>query len=267
MEKNNETSKVTFREFFGRYGGYLVIMLVITAAAIVSVFAFPDKKNDTAKESDNSVSITDAAKDDVKSIGKDNDTAAVGSTTDERLADMLDPLTGKPYVTAKNPQGADAVQNTPIPDFTQAPTDSSETQELCNPPVNGEVIWDYAMDELIYSATLDQWTTHCGVDIACKQGDPVHAVKEGRVESVYEDDAYGITVVIVHKNGHKTVYSNLAQDEKLIKAGVSVKANTVIGSCGKTAKFECADKSHIHFEYHVNGKPVNPHKYVRFKKD
>ena len=133
------------------------------------------------------------------------------------------------------------------------------------PPVDGEVIWDYAMNELIYSETLDQWTTHCGVDIACKQGDTVRCIADGTVESVYEDDAYGITVVIVHKNGHKTIYSNLAKNEKLIKVGIKVSANQQIGTCGNTAKFECAEKSHIHFEYHVDGKPVNPHKYVRFR--
>ena len=104
-----------------------------------------------------------------------------------------------------------------MPDFTPlrirqtAPT-------LLNPPVDGEIIWQFAINELIYSKT-DQWTTHTGIDIASPMGTPVRAVASGTVEKVYKDAGLGITVVIAHPNGHKTYYANLAEDDSLVKEG------------------------------------------------
>ena len=259
MENNNETNgRPGMKEFLGKYGAYLIIMVCIAAAAIASVFLFPGKsEDDTAKlpdqtERKGSVEVTPY-------------TRPVSGSKDQSINDVQDPVTGKHERTTKGTPAADA-DLTPVPDFTAAPKESdAPSQSLLDPPVNGEITWDYAMNELIYSATLDQWTTHCGVDIACRQGDPVRAVADGTVEKVYTDDAYGVTVVIKHKNSHRSVYSNLAQDDKLVTVGMSVSANQVIASCGNTAKFECADKSHIHFEYQVNGKSVDPHGYVRLK--
>lgn len=258
MENNNEPKKTNYREFFGRYGVYLILALCITVAAIASLFLFPDNAGDDTTKKDETSKQTER-------VELSPTSKPVAASNDQRIDDVIDPVTGRAESAHGMPRISDA-NTTPVPDFSAAPQETgSPTDTLCDPPVQGEVIWDYAMNELIYSVTLDQWTTHCGVDIACRQGDPVRCVAAGTVEKVYTDDAYGVTVVVKHKNGHKTVYSNLAQDETLVKAGVSVSANQIIANCGNTAKFECADKSHIHFEYHVDGKPVNPHKYVRFQ--
>ena len=34
-------------------------------------------------------------------------------------------------------------------------------------PVEGEIVKDFAQDNLIYSNTLEEWTTHTGIDILC----------------------------------------------------------------------------------------------------
>ncbi len=168
----------------------------------------------------------------------------------------------------KTPNVAARPTIAPPPDFTPAPsaTPPADTSVTITPPVNGSVIRVYAMDSLIYSKTLDQWMTHCGVDIAAKQGDEVHAIMEGTVENVYNDDMMGMTVVISHPNGMKSVYSNL-KSELSVSEGQKVKNREVIGCIGDTAISECAEQSHLHFELYVNGAPANPEDYITFKKE
>ena len=121
----------------------------------------------------------------------------------------------------------------------------------------GKVIWGYAADKLIYSKTLDQWTTHKAVDIACPQGTAVKCVLGGTVERVYTDDQLGVTVIVKHSSDRKTLYANLSETVP-VKAGDKVNAGTVLGTVGKTAISECALESHLHFAFFVKGKAVDP---------
>lgn len=180
---------------------------------------------------------------------------------DERIEDVKN----SPK-TSVSPAGSPAPTQTLMPNFTAnvSPTPTPKPKvEKANPPVDGEVLWAFAMDELIYSKTLDQWTTHSGVDIAAKQGDEVRTVLGGKVLKVYEDELYGMTVVVEHDNKRQTVYSNLKK-EVPVQEGKKINAGDVIGNIGDTAVVECGEKSHLHFEFHIDGKPVDPAQYVRF---
>ncbi len=57
------------------------------------------------------------------------------------------------------------------------------------------------MEHLLYSVTLDQYMTHCGVDIEAERGyAAVLAAAAGTVTAVYTDDRYGVSVEITHPN-------------------------------------------------------------------
>lgn len=128
-------------------------------------------------------------------------------------------------------------------------------------PVKGEIIFGYAAEQLLYSRTLDQWTTHMGVDIAAEAGTPVTAALGGTVEKVYTDDALGCTVTVAHTNGRTSLYANLAEDVP-VKAGQKVNAGDALGTVGNTAISECADLPHLHFGFLVDEKSVDPMDYV-----
>ena len=65
----------------------------------------------------------------------------------------------------------------------------------------------YSMDKLIYSVTLDQYMTHCGIDIEAPEDSQVVAAADGTVTAVYEDDRYGTSVEITHSGDMVTIYS------------------------------------------------------------
>ena len=191
--------------------------------------------------------------------------APVSRSNDERLnevqiiSERLKP-TATPYFAPLNTAVPTAVPTeTPSP----APAVKASTGSQKAPaPVSGEIIFGYATDKLIYSVTLDQWTTHPAVDIAAKAGTDVKAVLSGTVSAVREDDVLGYTVEIKHSNGRETLYANLGSDVR-VKKGDKVNAGAVIGSVGTSAISECALEPHLHFAFRIDGKPVEPKKYVR----
>ncbi len=134
---------------------------------------------------------------------------------------------------------------------------AKSTSAKAQAPVSGQVIWGYAADKLIYSKTLDQWTTHKAVDIGCPEGTAVKCVLGGTVEKVYTDDQLGVTVIVKHSSDRKTLYANLNETVP-VRAGDKVNAGTVLGTVGRTALSECALESHLHFAFFVKGKAVDP---------
>lgn len=124
-------------------------------------------------------------------------------------------------------------------------------------PLEGKIITDYAMDRLLYSKTLDEWRTHSGIDIEAPRGEAVKAVADGFIKEIKEDPCYGITIVIDHENGYKSIYSNLAS-AGMVSVNQKVKAGDAISSVGNTAIFECADPPHLHFEMYKDDKLIDP---------
>ena len=139
--------------------------------------------------------------------------------------------------------------------------DHGEGGTIVGAPLKGKVQWRFAVDELIYSRTLDHWTTHRGIDISCAKGAEVHCPWNGKVEEIYEDDSLGITVRVSHSDGLESLYSNLRTGCP-VKAGQRLNAGDLIGYVGETAVAECGDGAHLHFEVRKDGKSVDPAEYV-----
>lgn len=129
-------------------------------------------------------------------------------------------------------------------------------------PVSGEIAKDFAMDTLAYSKTLEEWTTHPGIDIKADKTTVVMAAEEGTVESIKNDPRYGLTVTISHENGFKTIYSNLLTTE-FVKENEIVEKGQTIGTIGESSSFEVADDAHLHFEMYKDGAVVNPTIYLK----
>ena len=124
-------------------------------------------------------------------------------------------------------------------------------------PVKGEIIREFAPESLVYSETLKEWITHNGVDIKADKASVVVSACDGKVSAINNDPRYGLTVIIEHNDGYKTVYSNLLTAEFVVE-GEEVKAGQTIGTIGNSANFEIADDYHLHFELIKDGKYIDP---------
>ena len=129
-------------------------------------------------------------------------------------------------------------------------------------PVEGEIIMEYAEENLVYSDTLKEWITHFGIDIAAEKTTVVKAAEEGEVKAIKNDPRYGLTVIIEHENEFKTIYSNLLTAE-FVSEGEKVERGQTIGTVGTTGIFESAESPHLHFEIWKDEKPVDPTIYAK----
>ena len=129
-------------------------------------------------------------------------------------------------------------------------------------PVDGEIMKGYAKDNLVYSETLQEWTTHLGIDIKAEKTTVVKAAEAGTVKSIKNDPRYGLTIVIEHNDGYETVYSNLLSSEFVVE-GEKVEKGQSIGTVGNTAAFEVADEPHLHFEILKDSIPIDPTTYMK----
>ncbi len=129
-------------------------------------------------------------------------------------------------------------------------------------PVVGTVAKSHSLEMPVFSATLNEWRVHTGIDIAADDGTPVYAGADGTVTNVYYDNYYGKSVEVTHPDGIVSVYSNLDGDTIAVKTGDSVKTGTKLGTIGDTSLTELADEPHLHFSVKVNGVNVNPLDYI-----
>ena len=127
----------------------------------------------------------------------------------------------------------------------------------------GEIIREFAPDSLVYSETLEEWVTHNGVDIKADKTSVVKAAASGTVFAIKNDPRYGLTVIVNHAGGYKTVYSNLLTAEFVVE-GEEIEAGQTIGTVGNTATFEFLDDYHLHFELMKDGEYVNPGSCMEF---
>ena len=128
-------------------------------------------------------------------------------------------------------------------------------------PVKGQVLRSFSVETLAYDATMGDWRTHSGVDIAAEAGIKVLSAGEGQVVEVYADALMGTTVVVQQPDGVTAVYSNLAE-ETAVNPGDEVETGAVLGTVGGTAIAESGMESHLHLEMMVNEDYVDPLTYL-----
>ncbi len=99
---------------------------------------------------------------------------------------------------------------------------------------------------------------HDGCDITAPYGSPVLATAKGVViSSEYDSGGLGNLVKIDHGNGVQTWYGHMSSLG--VKAGQKVDRGEAIGKLGSTGR---STGPHIHYEVHVNGRAVDPAKYL-----
>ena len=100
-------------------------------------------------------------------------------------------------------------------------------------------------------------TNHKGLDISAKHGSTIKAAATGTVKFAGYKGSLGNLVIIESGNGIETYYGHCSA--LYVSKGQKVSAGDKIAAVGKTG---AATGPHLHLEIHVNGKVVNPQKYI-----
>lgn len=107
------------------------------------------------------------------------------------------------------------------------------------------------------SATFPTYSSgkpHSGIDVACPEGTPIRASKDGVCIQRREiETSYGKHLFIEHAENLISIYAH--NSELLINEGDSVKAGDIIAYSGNTGN---STGAHSHFEIRINGSAINP---------
>jgi murein DD-endopeptidase MepM/ murein hydrolase activator NlpD len=98
---------------------------------------------------------------------------------------------------------------------------------------------------------------HEGIDVSAPMGSPIQSPAAGRVIKAGWQAGYGNVIEIDHGYGLTTKFAHCSKVEG--RVGQTLKRGEVIAFVGNTG---LATGPHLHYEVRVNGKPVDPLRYV-----
>lgn len=123
-------------------------------------------------------------------------------------------------------------------------------------PTDNTVIKEFSNGKPVYSNTLGDWRAHDGTDFKAGQGSIVKSISAGTVKDVYNDSAYGTTVVVDHNTGFTAYYCGLGATT-LVQKGDNIKSGQDIGSIN-TVPIEIAEEPHLHLMIRKDDKFIDP---------
>lgn len=260
---------------------YSGIGIAILAVIVFGLLVYSKSLNDEVKEgtltseeissilnSTNSSENTESASTEIgKSVNEVETEMKENNITSNNVVTNSEKVTSNTNSSVLNTKTVTPTNTTSESNKKVENTEESKTSEVTvelsfERPVEGEIVRDFAIDNLIYSETLQEWTTHTGIDIKADKTTVVKAAEAGTVKTIKNDPRYGLTIVIEHANGFQTVYSNLLTSEFVVE-GEKVEKGQSLGTVGNTAAFEIADEPHLHFEILKDSVQVDPNIYLK----
>ena len=122
-------------------------------------------------------------------------------------------------------------------------------------PTQGWLSSNYSTSRL--HPILNVARPHVGIDVTAPTGTPIEAPAAGRISFAGSKTGYGKTVIIKHGYGVETRFAHASK--LLVQQGQRVTRGDRIALVGKSG---LATAPHLHYEVHVNGRAVNPLKYI-----
>ncbi|HEX3748266.1 MAG TPA: M23 family metallopeptidase [Bryobacteraceae bacterium] len=122
-------------------------------------------------------------------------------------------------------------------------------------PIDGRLIGGFGPRQDPFSSEGEE--IHKGVDIGGTIGTPVHVTADGVVRFADMESTFGRLVVVDHGGGLETWYAHMSKI--YVHTGQEVRRAELIGAVGMTGR---TTAPHLHYEVHVNGRPVNPYHYL-----
>jgi murein DD-endopeptidase MepM/ murein hydrolase activator NlpD len=197
------------------------------------------------------VSYTVKPGDTVDSIAKKFDTEAQ-NIVDFPFNDVPDDFKLKAGEELIVPNGVRPDSAVPAPKKTQPSyTAQAPSSASFQADGGGSFVWPASYQ---YISTYFAWW-HPGIDLPNRAAPPVAASDGGQVVVAGWPDSYGYgnRVVIDHGNGYTSLYAHLSNI--YVSVGQAVSRGQIIGQMGSTGR---STGTHLHFEIHYKGVPVNP---------
>lgn len=254
MRKKNNSG---LKKILWIYGGMLLVLII---SCIIVYVIYNNKVKEAAKRSLLAAEkITEIVPNNSNML--EQASAEMSKTINEAINEMTDEeIENKVQIDITQDEVINAIEK-------NQNTEPVVVEELVKPlefiyPVEGEMLKEFSVENLVFSETLQEWIVHKGIDIKAPRTTIVKAAEEGTVLAIKNDPRYGLTVIVEHREGYKTVYSNLLTTE-FVKEGETVSKGQSLGTIGNSAAFEISDEPHLHFEMLKDEEAIDPTLYLK----
>ena len=270
MKKDIHLKHIGEKHINDKIISYAVMGAIVVAIIIISLLLYSQKINQDVKDETMTLDQMTDMIGDTNEYNNETESASteIGKTVEESKEEVK-PENVVTNEMTQNISSNESVESSSVSTNTTQNTTSEdeqepkETKELSfQRPVEGEIVREFAQENLVYSETLEEWVTHNGIDIKADKTTVVKAAEAGVVKSIKNDPRYGLTIVIEHDDTYQTVYSNLLTSEFVVE-GESVEKGQSIGTVGNSAVFEIADEPHLHFEILKDSIAIDPSIYIQ----
>lgn len=160
-------------------------------------------------------------------------------------------------VLAMVTSASEPIETEPAAPEPTAPTLPDLAPEYLLFPTDGEIVETYSYAP-VFSAVMDDWRSHGGIDIGAPAGAPVLCVADGIVERVSRSVLSGAVVELRHGGDMRTVSKSLS--DAWVTEGMYVSRGATIGTVGSASE-ESDAGAHLHFELWRGEQRVDPEPY------
>lgn len=173
------------------------------------------------------------------------------------LSPGTSPPTLPPITSRSSKETQPPVRTFPLEPPQAARRDTAPQQR---PPIfqpSGSLTWVWPADGKLLSTYSERDNSRKGLDIGGNRGAPVRAASSGQV--VYSGDGlarYGNMIIIKHNDSFLSAYAH--NWRLLVQEGQEVRGGQTIAEMGDSG----TEKVMLHFEIRLNGKPVDPLRYL-----
>lgn len=141
---------------------------------------------------------------------------------------------------------------TPLRNLNQSTRQSEQNNSAAN------FLWPLKKIDLSSRFGYRNGRRHSGIDLRAPRGTAVLASARGRVIFSGNQNGYGKLVIIRHSPSIQTAYAHNLKN--LVNVGQIIKQGQTIARVGRSGN---STGYHVHFEFRIHGKAVNPIKHLR----
>ena len=204
MKKDIHLKNIGEKNINDKMISYIVMGAIVVAIIIISLLLYSQKINQDVKDETMTLDQMTDMMGDTNEYNDETESASteIGKTVEEseeeaKQENVVTNETVQNISSNESVESSSATTNTTQSTSSEEKEETQEVKELAfQKPVEGEIVREFAQENLVYSETLEEWVTHNGIDIKADKTTVVKAAEAGVVKSIKNDPRYGLTIVI-----------------------------------------------------------------------
>lgn len=163
----------------------------------------------------------------------------------------------------KNNENGNEIKNEEVVQPAAVLPESSEIKKQVIWPVEGNILIDYDMENLVYFKTIDKYKCSDAICIQAEIGTPVYSGADGTIIEIDECAEYGKYMTVDIGDGYTITYGQL--DNIPVSSGLTIRKGDLIGYVGKATRFYALEGDNLYVKMTKNGELMDPTDFLDYE--